>query len=327
VPPPPASPPENAPGSARGLLDGKTFYGDEGPSAGERHPQMYIFRDGTFEAPYWRANGITAAPNTAKAEGDRTRFEAVTAGSRSEYGEVRWQGTVSGDSVEVRGEYVSMRPGGERFDVQGKARLTPDRLLLKRFLDTVQKLPRFGTEEYERRLQLANQAKTMATIRNQGTALWRWLGDRRPARAAPAGAAAGAAAGANGQQASIFDAVRAGASGYLLKNSTRETMVAAVEGTAAGKTFVDPAVAGRLFGNVQGAPAPLSPLLAALSPRERDVLTLLGRGLNNAAIAERCHLSEGTVRNIVSVILSKLQVEDRTQAALLAVRLGLAVEP
>jgi DNA-binding NarL/FixJ family response regulator len=61
----------------------------------------------------------------------------------------------------------------------------------------------------------------------------------------------------------------------------------------------------------------------ALSPRELEVLSLLGRGLSNAAIAERLYLSEGTVRNYVSAILAKLDLEDRTQAAVLAVRHGL----
>lgn len=125
----------------------------------------------------------------------------------------------------------------------------------------------------------------------------------------------------------VFDAIRAGASGYLLKDSPREALVAAVEGTAAGKTHVDPAVAGRLFAHVaQGGPGPTSPLLESLTERERQILALLGRGLSNAGIAEHLHVAEGTVRNHVSAILGKLDVGDRTQAALLALRFGL-VEP
>lgn len=123
----------------------------------------------------------------------------------------------------------------------------------------------------------------------------------------------------------VLDAVRAGASGYLLKDSTRDALVAAIEGTAAGKTPVDPSVAGRLFAHVAGgAPLTLSRELAALTERERDVLRSLGHGLSNAEIAARLELSEGTVRNYVSAILSKLDLADRTQAALLAVRTGLA---
>ena len=122
----------------------------------------------------------------------------------------------------------------------------------------------------------------------------------------------------------VFDAIRAGASGYLLKDSPREALVAAVVGTAAGKTHVDPAVAGRLFDHVaQGTAAPPSALLESLTERERQVLSLLGRGLSNAAIAGHLHVAEGTVRNHVSAVLSKLDLADRTQAALLALRCGL----
>jgi len=125
----------------------------------------------------------------------------------------------------------------------------------------------------------------------------------------------------------VFDAIRAGASGYLLKDTPREGLVKAIEGTAAGETHVDPAVAGKLFRQVARGPAPAATALAAsLSPREREVLALLARGLNNADIARRLYLSEGTVRNYVSAILSKLDVSDRTQAAVLALRHGLVDE-
>jgi DNA-binding NarL/FixJ family response regulator len=123
----------------------------------------------------------------------------------------------------------------------------------------------------------------------------------------------------------VFDAVRAGASGYLLKDTPREGLVAAIEGTAAGETHVDPAIAGKLFRQVARSPAPTAqPLAAELSARELQVLRLLARGLNNADIARQLFLSEGTVRNYVSAILSKLDVSDRTQAAVLALRHGLA---
>ena len=122
----------------------------------------------------------------------------------------------------------------------------------------------------------------------------------------------------------VFDAIRAGASGYLLKDAPREALVAGVLGTAGGKTHVDPAVAGKLFARVvQGTPGPASALLASLTERERQVLGLLGRGLSNAAIAQQLHVAEGTVRNHVSAVLSKLDLADRTQAALLALRCGL----
>lgn len=122
----------------------------------------------------------------------------------------------------------------------------------------------------------------------------------------------------------VIDAIRAGASGYLLKDSPKQMLVTAIEGTAAGKTHVDPAVAGRLFDQVaRTAPPQSSPLLESLTERELQVLALLGRGLNNAAIATRLHMAEGTVRNNVSNILGKLNLVDRTQAALLALRHGL----
>lgn len=121
----------------------------------------------------------------------------------------------------------------------------------------------------------------------------------------------------------LFDAVRAGASGYLLKDTPREELVRAVRETVSGKNFVDPAVTGKLlkaFGH--GAPAS-SRLLADLSDRERNIFTLLADGLSNAQIAERLFLSEGTVRNYVSLLFVKLDVKDRTQAAILARKMGL----
>ncbi|OGO71423.1 MAG: DNA-binding response regulator [Chloroflexi bacterium RBG_19FT_COMBO_56_12] len=122
----------------------------------------------------------------------------------------------------------------------------------------------------------------------------------------------------------VFDAIRSEAAGYLLKDSPRENLVEAILGTAAGKTYVDPAVAGKLFSQVsRGTPAPDMELVKALSERELEVLRLLARGMNNTEIAGRLYLSEGTVKNYVSAILTKLDVADRTQAALLALRAGL----
>jgi NarL family two-component system response regulator LiaR len=123
----------------------------------------------------------------------------------------------------------------------------------------------------------------------------------------------------------VFDAIRSGAAGYLLKDTPREGLLAAVKGTAAGQTHVDPVVAGKLFTHVSQGSQPPPPALAnALTERERDVLRLLARGLSNPDIAERLFLSEGTVRNYVSSLFDKLGVSDRTQAAVLALRYGLA---
>jgi DNA-binding NarL/FixJ family response regulator len=123
----------------------------------------------------------------------------------------------------------------------------------------------------------------------------------------------------------VFDAIRSGAAGYLLKGTPRNALIAAVKGTAAGETHVDPAVAGKLFSRIaqQSALSSDTTIADALSQRELDVLRLLARGLSNAEIAQRLHLSEGTVRNYVSAILTKLEVSDRTQAAVLALRYGL----
>jgi DNA-binding NarL/FixJ family response regulator len=123
----------------------------------------------------------------------------------------------------------------------------------------------------------------------------------------------------------VFDAIRSGAAGYLLKDTPRDKLVEAIQGTAAGKTHVDPNVAGKLFTQVVQSPSPMETSLAEnLSEREREVLGWLARGLSNADIAARLYLSEGTVRNYVSSIFTKLGVTDRTQAAVLALRYGLA---
>jgi len=122
----------------------------------------------------------------------------------------------------------------------------------------------------------------------------------------------------------VFDAIRAGAAGYLLKDTPREEVIKAVRGTVAGKSFVDPSVAGKLIGQVAGHQTQPSTLITdKLTTRETDVLRLLARGLTNAEIAERLHLSEGTVRNHVSAVFAKLGVADRTQAAVLAIQHGL----
>ncbi len=122
----------------------------------------------------------------------------------------------------------------------------------------------------------------------------------------------------------VMDALRAGASGYLLKDTPREQVIQAVRGTLAGKSFVDPAVAGKLIQQVANPQSkPVTALTGKLTEREVDVLRLVARGLNNADIAEQLHLSEGTVRNYISAILDKLDVQDRTQAAVIALQHGL----
>lgn len=124
----------------------------------------------------------------------------------------------------------------------------------------------------------------------------------------------------------VLDAIRSGAAGYLLKDTPRERLVAAVKDTVAGKTHLDPQVAGKLLNQLAQSSASLQPphaLGAALSERERGILALMSRGLNYADIAAQLYLSEGTVRNYASGIFSKLGVTDRTQAVVLALRFGL----
>ncbi len=122
----------------------------------------------------------------------------------------------------------------------------------------------------------------------------------------------------------VFDSIQAGASGYLLKDTAREELIKAIRGTAAGKTYIDPSVAGRVLEQVssrQTQPATL--ITAKLTQREVEVLRLIAKGSSNADIADRLSLSDGTVRNHVSAILSKLGVSDRTQAAVIAIQHGL----
>lgn len=122
----------------------------------------------------------------------------------------------------------------------------------------------------------------------------------------------------------VFDAIRAGASGYLLKDTPRQKIIEAIRGTVDGKSFVDPAVAGKLLNQVaSNQTQPASILEDKLTERELDVLRLLAKGMTNTDIAGTLHLSEGTVRNHVSAILEKLGVSDRTQAAVIAIQHGL----
>lgn len=123
----------------------------------------------------------------------------------------------------------------------------------------------------------------------------------------------------------VFDAVRAGANGYLLKDTPPNQLLAAIRNTVEGKTPVDPSVAGKLFTSFAKQPTPptTTKLVEALSDREIEVLRLMAEGLTNAEIGTQIHLSEGTIRNYISTILDKLQVKDRTQAVVTAIRYGL----
>ena len=125
----------------------------------------------------------------------------------------------------------------------------------------------------------------------------------------------------------VLDAVLAGASGYLLKDATLPEIVRGIRAAAAGQSLIAPSVAGDLLARLRRHGAPDAPPPAAapeLSPREVDVLRLVVGGCDNAEIGRQLHLSASTVKHHVSNTLEKLGVENRIQAAVLAVRLGLA---
>ena len=121
----------------------------------------------------------------------------------------------------------------------------------------------------------------------------------------------------------VLDAIRAGASGYLLKDTRRDDLINAIKGTAAGKVFIDPSVAGKVVRQIVAPPEPLQPATEALTERELSVLQLICKGYSNPEIAQQLHLASGTVRNYVSSILQKLGVDDRTHAAVVASQRGL----
>ncbi|MEV7006606.1 response regulator transcription factor [Streptosporangium sp. NPDC051022] len=118
----------------------------------------------------------------------------------------------------------------------------------------------------------------------------------------------------------VLAAMKAGATGYLLKNAELEQLVAAVRGARQRRTYIDPLVAGSLSDAATGQG------LGSLTDREREVLALVADGLSNRAIAERLHISERTARTHVSRILAKIDATSRTQAALWARRNGLGTD-
>ena len=126
--------------------------------------------------------------------------------------------------------------------------------------------------------------------------------------------------------ARVIDAVRAGAQGYLLKDAPLDDIVTGIRAAAAGQSMIAPRVAGTLIDHARSTQPPEEPTLAAgpdLSPREREVLELVGEGCDNAEIAQRLYLSQSTVKSHVSRLLEKLGAENRVQAAVLGIRRGL----
>jgi DNA-binding NarL/FixJ family response regulator len=122
----------------------------------------------------------------------------------------------------------------------------------------------------------------------------------------------------------IVDAIRSGASGYLLKDTPRIDLIDAIRGTLIGQTFVDPSVAGKMLAMAAGTmPRPIESSAPEIRPREKEILILIARGLSNADIAAELYLSEGTVRNYASALFNRIGVTDRTQAAIAALRYGI----
>jgi DNA-binding NarL/FixJ family response regulator len=123
----------------------------------------------------------------------------------------------------------------------------------------------------------------------------------------------------------VFGALRAGASGFLLKGGEPSELLHAIRTVAAGEALLAPSVTRRLISTFAGRPAPAAPPTGfdELTPREREVLRLIADGLTNHEIAERLHLSPHTAKTHVSRILTKLSARDRVQLVVLAYQTGL----
>ena len=139
----------------------------------------------------------------------------------------------------------------------------------------------------------------------------------------------------------VFEGVKVGAKGYLLKDAAGETLIEAIRGVMRGESQLDPGVARKVLGEFQrlAAQSPARPakappddaasssirsgIIEPLTPREEEVLHLLVEGLSNKEIGARLHLTEGTIKNYVSTIIAKLQANDRTHAVVTALRRGL----
>ena len=126
--------------------------------------------------------------------------------------------------------------------------------------------------------------------------------------------------------AAVFDALRAGARGYLLKGADRLELGRAIRAVAAGEAIFGPNVARRLMAYFAGAPIAPLPAFPELSEREREILELIARGMSNQQIVDRLVISPKTVRNHVSNIFSKMQVRDRAEAVVRAREAGLGGE-
>jgi DNA-binding NarL/FixJ family response regulator len=128
-----------------------------------------------------------------------------------------------------------------------------------------------------------------------------------------------------GDDDALFEAIMAGASGYVLKQIRGNELISAVRRVAAGASLLDPAVTGRVLQRLR-SPEPADERLAALTVQERRILDLIALGYTNRQIANEILLAEKTVKNYVSNLLTKLGMERRTEAAVFAARLSVAKE-
>jgi DNA-binding NarL/FixJ family response regulator len=127
----------------------------------------------------------------------------------------------------------------------------------------------------------------------------------------------------------VFEALRAGASGFALKSRPLEELLTAIRTVAAGEALLAPSVTRRLiahFADQASRPARAAPGLAELTEREREVLSLVAQGLSNAELAQTLHVSLPTAKTHVSRILTKLDARDRTQLVILAYQSGLVTQ-
>ena len=128
------------------------------------------------------------------------------------------------------------------------------------------------------------------------------------------------------QEQDVMDAILAGACGYLLKDASIQTLMQGIQAAAIGESLISPHIAGRVLQHVRAttaAPEAAATIRAELSDREIEVLKLIANGKDNAMIARDLHISPKTVKNHISNILMKLQIENRIQAAVYAVRSGI----
>ena len=125
----------------------------------------------------------------------------------------------------------------------------------------------------------------------------------------------------------VFDGLRAGALGYLLKDAPSEKLAEAIRAAARGESFLQPSIAAKVVAEFARLTTKRSPpaqaLIEPLSDREQEILALIATGATNREIGNQLFLAEGTVKNHVTNVLGKLGVRDRTQAALKAIEMGL----